>query len=160
MGKNKVQKTVLIFIGVIFALIVYAKASYKKPDVSPDATERTTGHWIYTGSCMNASVEKEQQNTYKAYIDELVERWMNKKVTDDELAEWMTQYLKKQNIEVQAIGVMSRQKCLFESEKEVPDYKMRMQESESIYEFAGLYTENERTEEGKLICYYWEAGAR
>ena len=89
-----------------------------------------------------------------------MKKWTEKQLTDDELAEWITQRMKKSNQNVQTVGVMSNQLCLFDGEMDVPDYEKRLAESDGIYEFVGLYTEDQVNEEGKLICYYWEAGAR
>ena len=132
---------------------------YGKTDVvqsSENKTEKKLGRWIYFGSHKN----RELSDQDGAYLEESVKKWTEKQLTDDELAEWITQRMKKSNQNVQTVGVMSNQLCLFDGEMDVPDYEKRLAESDGIYEFVGLYTEDQVNEEGKLICYYWEAGAR
>ena len=94
------------------------------------------------------------------YFDQILEQWLEGSLTDTELTDWMMLRLQECDIDVQTIGVMSQQVCLFESEDDVPDYETRLQNANSIYEFIGLYTDGKKDAEGKLICYYWEAGAR
>lgn len=115
-----------------------------------------SGRWIYQGSHMRTSLEHKDTQ----YLDESVQKWIQGNLTDEELTEWMTQHIRNLKLPLQTVGVMSNQRCLFESEDDIPDYKTHLQASDGIYEFIGLYTEDEVDEEGNLICYYWEAGAR
>lgn len=119
-------------------------------------TDKKEGRWIYWGSTRGDNLGPDQ----KRYLDGLIEQWTTGGFTDDELSELMTCEIRKQNLGIQTAGVLSNQICLFENEWDIPDYDTRLKTSNGIYEFIGLYTEDEVSEEGRLICYYWEAGVR
>lgn len=131
-------------------------SEHEDGQISTQNTQEDRGYWIYYGSHVSNLVDTDT----KQYLNESVRKWTQGNLTDNELTEWMTQRLRENKISMQTAGVLSGQTCLFESEKEIPDYEERMRESDGIYEFIGLYTNGRTTEDGKLICFYWEAGVR
>lgn len=170
--KRRNRWWVLLIIGVCGLLILIADFRYKGfhlktefitmqdssniEQSSQSARLKRSGRWIYNGRHVDSMLSEENVN----YLNDLIGKWMDGKATDNELTEWMTQYVQKLGIPIQTVGVMSRQQCLFASEKEIPDFETRWKESNGIYEFIGLYTEEEVNETGELVCYYWEAGVR
>jgi hypothetical protein len=109
--------------------------------------------WLFYRSAGTDEWEEE-----KSYFDVLVNRWTKGKLTDDELSQQMTDYLVKKEVPISSIGVQSEALCLFPSAQELPDYTAMLTEGNDIYDFIGVYTNGEYDEEGRLICYYWEAG--
>lgn len=114
------------------------------------------GRWIYYGSHVADKLDSRQKQS----MDKLVNQWTKGQFTDDELTDVITGEVCKQGMTIQTAGVLSCQVCLFENDSEIPDYEKRLKESTGIYDFIGLYTEDRVSEDGKLICYYWEAGVR
>lgn len=123
---------------------------------SKQKTDLESGRWIYQGSHTGTSLKQEDAQ----YLEASVKKWIQGKLTDEELTEWITQRIRNLELPLQTVGVMSRQRCMFENENATPDYETQLKASDAIYTFIGLYTEDEVDEEGNLICYYWEAGAR
>jgi hypothetical protein len=112
--------------------------------------------WLFYESVGGDDCEEEE----KAYLDLLVNRWTSGKLTDDELSEQMTEYLVKKGAAISTIGVQSQMLCLFPSAQELPDYTQMLAGESGTYDFIGVYTNGEYDEEGRLLCYYWEAGVR
>lgn len=119
----------------------------------PAASESLTPQWLYYQSYAG-------HTEGKAYLDRLVNSWTKGQVSDNELSEQMTDYFKKQEISLTSIHVQSKMLCLFSSANELPDYTGMLQKEGGIYDFIGVYTDGQTDEEGRLICYYWEAGVR
>lgn len=112
--------------------------------------------WLFYQSRVDDKYKGEQ----KAYLDRLVNRWTKGKLTDDELSEQMRDFLNRKKVPVTSAGVQSKMLCLFPSANELPDYTAMLEESGGIYNFIGVYTDGEKDEEDRLICYYWEAGVQ
>lgn len=115
-----------------------------------------SGRWIYRGSYTGTSLKEEDIR----YLENSVKKWTHGELSDEELTEWITQRITNLKLPLQAAGVMSHRRCLFESEDAIPDYEANLRANGGIYTFIGLYTEDKVDEEGNLICYYWEAGVR
>lgn len=120
------------------------------------SSESISPQWIFYQSHGG----KQCGESVKTYLDTLVNRWTKGKLTDNELADLMTDYLTKQGTAITTSGIQSKVLCLFSSSKELPDYTRMLTMGESIYDFIGVYTQGEHDEDGRLICYYWEAGVR
>ena len=166
-NNSRKEKLWLFVFGIVMvSILVFAMSiQIKKQDVQINSyyehssqyeNQRVSGRWIYKGKHAVESMHRKDRD----YFDQILEQWLEGSLTDSELTDWMMLRLQKCDIDVQTIGVMSQQVCLFESEDDVPDYETRLQNANSIYEFIGLYTDGKKDAEGKLICYYWEAGAR
>ena len=166
-NNSRKEKLWLFVFGIVMvSILVFAMSiQIKKQDVQINSYYEqssqyenlsVSGRWIYKGKHVVESMHR----TDRDYYDQLLDQWLEGSLTDTELTDWMMLRLQECDIDVQTIGVMSQQVCLFESEDDVPDYETRLQNANSIYEFIGLYTDGKKDAEGKLICYYWEAGAR
>lgn len=169
MGNNNSQKEkmwLFVFGIIMVSILVFAMAfqikkqyAQKKSNYEQSSqfeNQSVSGRWIYKGKHVVESMHRKDRD----YFDQILEQWLEGSLTDTELTDWMMLRLQECDIDVQTIGVMSQQVCLFESEDDIPDYETRLQNANSIYEFIGLYTDGKKDAEGKLICYYWEAGAR
>lgn len=166
-NNSRKEKLWLFVFGIVMvSILVFAMSiQIKKQDVQINSyyeqgsqyeNQSVSGRWIYKGKHVVESMHRKDRD----YFDQILEQWLAGSLTDTELTDWMMLRLQECDIDVQTIGVMSQQVCLFESEDDVPDYETRLQNANSIYEFIGLYTDGKKDAEGKLICYYWEAGAR
>lgn len=119
------------------------------------SSQQILPQWLFYRSVGNDSLGEE-----KAYLDVLINRWTKGKLSDDELSEQLTEYLSKREFSISTMGVQSEALCVFPSAKELPDYTGMLEESseKALYDFIGVYTNGEYDEEGRLICFYWEAG--
>jgi hypothetical protein len=124
--------------------------------VAENNSDIISPQWLFYQSQGGSKCKEETRK----YFDILVNRWTNGKLTDDELGELMTEYLTKQGVVVATSGIQSKALCLFASAGELPDYTQMLTMGESIYDFIGVYTQGQYDDEGRLICYYWEAGVR
>lgn len=111
-----------------------------------------TPQWLYY-----QSTAKDQREV-KREMDRLVNQWTKERLSDDELGEQMTMYLQKKGYEISHVGIQSKALCLFPSADALPDYTQMLAETSQVYDFIGVYTDGEYDEEGRLLCYYWEAG--
>lgn len=131
--------------------------TYDDGNGSGDAKEekpKVDAGWIYYVSSAKNGMNSEQ----KAYFDALVGKWTRKEITDMDMHEEFLHTFDEWGFETSAAGIMSEDRCLFESVEAVPDYNEMIAESRGFYNFIGLYTEGEYDDKGYLICYYWEAG--
>lgn len=112
--------------------------------------------WICYESKACEQLDSETKKRMAAWITE----WTQGHFTDDELSSLMTDCVSQNGLDIHTAGISSRQICLFESEEAIPDYAMRVRDSDAIYDFIGLYTEGDVDRDGNLICYFWEAGIR
>jgi hypothetical protein len=119
-------------------------------------SQKVLPQWLFYESVGGDDCGEEE----KAYLDLLVNRWTNGKLTDDELSEQMTDYLVKKGMTISTMGVQSQMLCLFPSAQGLPDYTQILAGETGTYDFIGVYTNGEYDEEGSLLCYYWEAGVR
>jgi hypothetical protein len=131
------------------------KAESVKTESEKKNTQVLLPQWIFYQSVGSNLPEEE-----KTYLDVLVNRWTKGKLTDDELGTQMTDYLEKRQVRISTMGVQSEALCVFPSVEELPDYTQMLTNSNKsgLYDFIGVYTNGEYDEEGRLICYYWEAG--
>lgn len=132
---------------------VLAKESAQRKTQTASEEMQIMPQWLYYQSCSS-------QEEVKKEMDVLVNRWTKKNLTDDELSEQMMMYLKKKEIQPSVIGVQSEALCLFSSANALPDYAKMLSEYTGVYDFIGVYTDGEYDENGRLICYYWEAGIK
>lgn len=116
-------------------------------------TENLKPEWLYYQSCAG-------DTEGKSYLDRLVNSWTKGQVNDNELSEQMTDYFKQQKIPMTSVHIQSRMLCLFPSANELPDYTGMLQREGGLYDFIGVYTDGQTDEEGRLMCYYWEAGVQ
>jgi hypothetical protein len=130
-----------------------AKETVGAQTTAADATV-ITPQWLFYQSQAGADCGEET----KRYLDTLVNRWTKEKLTDDELGELVTEYLTGHQVAIATSGIQSQALCLFPSAQDLPDYVSMLSEGESYYDFIGVYTQGEYDEEGRLLCYYWEAG--
>ena len=119
----------------------------------PVVTENLKPEWLYYQS-------RAKYSEGKPYLDRLVNSWTKGKVSDDELSEQMTEYFEKQKITVNSVHVQSQMLCLFPSANELPDYTGMLLSEGGNYDFIGVYTDGQTDEEGRRMCYYWEAGVQ
>lgn len=113
-----------------------------------------TPQWLYYQS------QSSQEGELKKEMDVLINRWTKRNLTDDELSEQMRMHLNKKDIKASTIGVQSQALCLFSSANALPDYARMLSDHGGVYDFIGVYTDGEYDENGRLICYYWEAGVK
>ena len=132
------------------------KETEEKGKNIPVVAESVMPQWLFYQSHADEKGEIEE----KEYLDTLVNRWTKGKISDDELSEQMGDYLKKQKRSFSSLNVQSNMLCLFPSANEIPDYTGMLQKEGGFYDFIGLYTDGQLDEEGRIICYYWEAGVR
>ena len=160
-------------LGILFSFVLsvlhgpYQKDSFVLADETKREKTAETQHrtgteknlspgWLYYMSAAGKPCSDEM----KQYFDILINQWTKGKLTDDELGEQMTVYLEKRNLPVSTAGIQSKSLCLFPSADDLPDYTKMRNMGENIYDFIGVYTEGQYDEEGRLLCYYWEAGVR
>lgn len=139
--------------------VMAEKAENSKRDAtkqSLQSPESFSQGWLFYQSSAGNMCSDEM----KQYLDTLVNRWTKGKLTDNELGEQMTDYLEKKNLSISTAGIQGHSLCLFPSASEIPDYTQMLQTGEGIYDFIGVYTDGEYDEEGRLLCYYWEAGVK
>lgn len=145
-----------LIVGIVLILGVGLKfKTVGKSDIdhcSETKTECRSKRWVRYESHKGTALDAR----HGQYMDDLIERWTQRKFTDDELSEIFTQYLEKQNISITTAGVLSGRRCLFETEADIPDYAKQLAASQGLYDFAGVYSDGELDESGKQICYYWE----
>lgn len=127
-----------------------------KKKYNEQCSEGVSPQWLFYQSRGGEECDEET----KGYLDTLVNRWTKGKLTDNELTDLMTEYLIKQNYSITTSGIQSKVLCLFLSAEELPDYTKMLAMGECIYDFIGVYTQGDHDEDGRLICYYWEAGVR
>ena len=124
-----------------------------KADAIPVVTENLKPEWLYYQSYAG-------HEEGKSYLDRLVNSWTKGQVGDDELSEQMRDYFQKQKISITSIHVQSRMLCLFPSANELPDYTGMLRKEGGLFVFIGVYSDGQSDEEGRLMCYYWEAGVQ
>lgn len=127
--------------------------THGKERTTPVVTEQLKPEWLYYQSCA-------RHKEGKSYLDRLVNGWTKGQVNDDELTEQVTDYFRQQKIPLTSVHIQSRMLCLFPSANELPDYTGMLQREGGIYDFIGVYTDGQTDEEGRLMCYYWEAGVQ
>lgn len=116
-------------------------------------SEYKDSNWL----CYESHKGAKLKDTHGQYVDGLIKRWTQGEFTDDELSEILIDYLGKQDIAITTAGILSGQRCLFETQADIPDYAQQLAASEGIYDFIGMYSNGKLDESGKQICYYWEA---
>ena len=122
----------------------------------PVISESMGPQWLFYQS----GVDESDGHDSKEYLDRLVNSWTKGKINDNELSEFMSDYFDKKGIRLSSVHVQSNMLCLFPSANELPDYTGMIRKECGLYDFIGVYTYGQTDEEGRLICYYWEAGAR
>jgi hypothetical protein len=160
-----VSAFVIAWLGESFAEPNYVLANETKDEtefvteVAPESDLKSSGEilpqWLFYQSVGSDALGGE-----KTYLDVLVNRWTKGELSDNELSGQLTDYLEKKGISISTMGVQSEALCVFPSAKELPDYTRMLGESNEngLYDFIGVYTNGEYDDEGRLICFYWEAG--
>lgn len=133
---------------------VFAKEQIPENESSQTGKETVTPQWLFYQSL------SEEADEIKREMDLLINRWTKGNLTDDELSEQMLRYWNKKERNPSEIGVQSQALCLFSSANALPDYARMLSEHAGLYDFIGVYTDGECDENGRLICYYWEAGVK
>lgn len=135
-------------------MILAGSRAQKAASAVAASRQITTPQWLYYQSSA-----KDRQEVKKE-LDRLVNQWTKDRLSDDELGEQMTLYLQKKGYEISHVGIQSRALCLFSSADALPDYTQMLAETSQIYDFIGVYTDGEYDENGRILCYYWEAGVK
>jgi hypothetical protein len=127
----------------------------KETEERVQSSQAVLPQWLFYQSVGSDALGDE-----KTYLDVLVNRWTKGELSDDELSCQLTDYLGKKGISISTMGVQSEALCVFPSAKELPDYTRMLEETNEngLYDFIGVYTNGEYDKEGRLICFYWEAG--
>jgi hypothetical protein len=160
-----VSAFVIAWLGESFAKPEYVLANETKDETEAVPEETTEMEVKSTGAILPQwlfyqSVGSDALGDEKTYLDVLINRWTKGELSDDELSGQLTDYLEKKGISISTMGVQSEALCVFPSAKELPDYTRMLEESNEngLYDFIGVYTNGEYDKEGRLICFYWEAG--
>jgi hypothetical protein len=160
-----VSAFVIAWLGENFAEPNYVLANETKDETEAVPEETSESQLKSSGAILPQwlfyqSVGSDALGDEKTYIDVIVNRWTKGKLSDDELSVQLTEYLEKKGLSISTMGVQSEALCVFQSAKELPDYTRMLEESNEnvLYDFIGVYTNGEYDKEGRLICFYWEAG--
>ena len=125
-------------------------------EIKTEIIESISPQWLFYQSHADTSEGTEE----KEYLDRLVNSWTKGRISDNELSEQISDFFRKQKLSVSSVNVQSHMLCLFPSANEIPDYTGMLQKEGGRYDFIGLYTDGQTDEEGRIMCYYWEAGVR
>lgn len=125
-------------------------------EIKTEIFESISPQWLFYQSHADTSEGTEE----KEYLDRLVNSWTKGRISDNELSEQISDFFRKQKLSVSSVNVQSHMLCLFPSANEIPDYTGMLQKEGGRYDFIGLYTDGQTDEEGRIMCYYWEAGVR
>ncbi|MGN0414551.1 MAG: hypothetical protein ACI4FX_03570 [Agathobacter sp.] len=125
-------------------------------EIKTEIIESISPQWLFYQSHADTSEGTEE----KEYLDRLVNSWTKGRISDNELSEQISDFFRKQKLSVSSVNVQSHMLCLFPSANEIPDYTGMLQKESGRYDFIGLYTDGQTDEEGRIMCYYWEAGVR
>ena len=116
-GMRKRRTILVVTLALIVLILSFVCGDglryYGKTDVvqsSENKTEKKLGRWIYFGSHKN----RELSDQDGAYLEESVKKWTEKQLTDDELAEWITQRMKKSNQNVQKTATLLCHKDVYQ----------------------------------------------